>query len=863
MADTRDTETTALAIDAGAVVSGAAQVEQAAKRLEAANSNIERSSQRVADSTRAQERYLDSLTRRYDPAAAAAAKYAQAEARLQGIIAGGGANSQRAAQLLEVVRQKQDEVSKSIVGTGDAMALSAGQMAMGRMTFMRNLQDIGNVAIATRGNITSMMSPLPDLFYGLSLMGGRFAGVFSVLAGPLGTVLAATAALGGAFLTAGSGAADADAAAEKYADSLRELTDLERDYTSAVRERQGLSPLDTSTDAIEKLVRDAEGALRGIDVRSESSNYAATRNVSAIASYLIDPSSAFNGLDKTRRDYDADLLERRRKAQAELEDARRNLSIANDLAEARDKEKLTKTLDDLHKARIEDLAVVRMSADASKEASAALAAERAIREKLKGTDASKEQIEVEVAAAKAVAVEKVQTEAANQAAAAAKSRAEQAAKDAVRKAEQAEKDIAGLEKQAQAEQRLAAASGQRWAVQRQAQLDNVRAEAEAKYGAGPLADRAITSAAVKIDASQSRVQADYLAGLDRQLADIQSKGIARSFGDTMADSLTRAQIEADRLGLSVDQIVPKLEALARAQQTEKLRTFASSLDPSAAYDEQIAKLDALRARMEEFGVSNENWTRAYEEAETRKLEASRKWADGAKGALRRYAANAENYGQRVGSVITSGLRRAEDALNMFANTNQSVWDRVRSFTLGVLADIQAQLVRSQITGPIAKAMSSMSWGDLFSSSGGSDLGNGWSTDATIGYVPNAQGGIYDSPGLSAYSGTVVSHPTIFPFAHGIGLMGEEGAEGIFPLKRTSSGDLGVQAVIPDSAGSDPAATSITNHFVIDARGADREGLARLERQIAALNGSIERRAVSAVSSAASRGGQVSRAIRGR
>jgi len=39
----------------------------------------------------------------------------------------------------------------------------------------------------------------------------------------------------------------------------------------------------------------------------------------------------------------------------------------------------------------------------------------------------------------------------------------------------------------------------------------------------------------------------------------------------------------------------------------------------------------------------------------------------------------------------------------------------------------------------------------------------------------------------------VNKPTLFPFASGIGLMGEAGAEAIMPLKRTSSGDLGVQA----------------------------------------------------------------------
>jgi TP901 family phage tail tape measure protein len=58
----------------------------------------------------------------------------------------------------------------------------------------------------------------------------------------------------------------------------------------------------------------------------------------------------------------------------------------------------------------------------------------------------------------------------------------------------------------------------------------------------------------------------------------------------------------------------------------------------------------------------------------------------------------------------------------------------------------------------------------------------------------ANGGVFNASGVTAFaSGGIVNKPTLFPFANGIGLMGEAGAEAIMPLKRTSSGDLGVQA----------------------------------------------------------------------
>ena len=64
---------------------------------------------------------------------------------------------------------------------------------------------------------------------------------------------------------------------------------------------------------------------------------------------------------------------------------------------------------------------------------------------------------------------------------------------------------------------------------------------------------------------------------------------------------------------------------------------------------------------------------------------------------------------------------------------------------------------------------------------------------------SANGNVFSGPGISAYSSSVVSQPTLFPFANGIGLMGEAGAEAILPLKRIN-GRLGVQADVGGGGG---------------------------------------------------------------
>ena len=42
-------------------------------------------------------------------------------------------------------------------------------------------------------------------------------------------------------------------------------------------------------------------------------------------------------------------------------------------------------------------------------------------------------------------------------------------------------------------------------------------------------------------------------------------------------------------------------------------------------------------------------------------------------------------------------------------------------------------------------------------------------------------------------GGLITQPTVFPFADGIGLAGEAGTEAILPLMRTKTGNLGVEA----------------------------------------------------------------------
>src|SRR5690606_7554819 len=73
-------------------------------------------------------------------------------------------------------------------------------------------------------------------------------------------------------------------------------------------------------------------------------------------------------------------------------------------------------------------------------------------------------------------------------------------------------------------------------------------------------------------------------------------------------------------------------------------------------------------------------------------------------------------------------------------------------------------------------------------------GGGGFLGGILSFLGFAKGGVFQNGNLTAFArGGVVNQPTIFPFAHGVGLMGEAGPEAIMPLRRAANGDLGVVA----------------------------------------------------------------------
>ncbi len=111
----------------------------------------------------------------------------------------------------------------------------------------------------------------------------------------------------------------------------------------------------------------------------------------------------------------------------------------------------------------------------------------------------------------------------------------------------------------------------------------------------------------------------------------------------------------------------------------------------------------------------------------------------------------------------------------------------------VAQGLLAELARMQYQQFIGSATSGGSGGfvNMLASFFGGGSGNP-SSSSFVGPPAYAKGGAFPGgTGLHAFANTVVTRPTTFAFAKGQGLMGEAGPEAIMPLKRDSSGRLGV------------------------------------------------------------------------
>ena len=129
------------------------------------------------------------------------------------------------------------------------------------------------------------------------------------------------------------------------------------------------------------------------------------------------------------------------------------------------------------------------------------------------------------------------------------------------------------------------------------------------------------------------------------------------------------------------------------------------------------------------------------------------------------------------------------AADSFADMMLSMEHNFEQFAATLIREIMKLYVTQKLIEPLL--------GQIFGGTSPTARGAGSSKPVITqpvapSYQLTAKGDVF-SGGIRPFAnGGVVGSPTLFRFASGAGVMGEAGPEGILPLKRTKSGDLGVQ-----------------------------------------------------------------------
>ena len=247
------------------------------------------------------------------------------------------------------------------------------------------------------------------------------------------------------------------------------------------------------------------------------------------------------------------------------------------------------------------------------------------------------------------------------------------------------------------------------------------------------ADKKAAEEAAKLAEAQRK---GYMASLLQLQVSESALAIARE-----SDPLKRLELEFEerRRVLMAEFAQSAQESLTTAQDLNIERQLAIDLETLA-----IEKQKALAEATKETGKS-------FKESFSEKMD--------------EYKKTLADFGGQVGSAVVGAFQGMEDALTDFVMTGKA---NFRDLANSIIADITRIAIRQAIIKPLV--------GALFPD------------------VKNANGNVFAANGIVPFAkGGVVDRPMVFPFAKGIGLMGEAGPEAIMPLRRGPGGRLGVES----------------------------------------------------------------------
>lgn len=358
---------------------------------------------------------------------------------------------------------------------------------------------------------------------------------------------------------------------------------------------------------------------------------------------------------------------------------------------------------------------------------------------------------------------------------------------------------------------------------RRARGRNMDSDTSAADSRAAAAARRATAEARKAASEQERLM-ERRENLTQKAKDMQ-KQLRRSVEDVGmqisgvgADPLTQLMLERDEAILAnnrqIDDLTLNVVELAREVQAaggnlniEPFRQLIDTLSERNValaqrnYSEGLSKIgeDASEATMKtmEFTAAVEGQGNALA---------------GISSGVASYLESIGTLAENIDSITVNSIKGFEDAIVSLATTGTF---NFRQFALSIIEDLTRMITRMLIIAPLMQIIQSLIPGGPFATAAKNLTGAGALATKIPGFSLNAVGNVFAQNGIQKFArGGIVDRPTLFPFAKGVGLMGEAGPEAIMPLRRGSDGRLGVSA-----AGGGP----VTVNVQVDARGSSVQG----------------------------------------
>jgi tape measure domain-containing protein len=176
--------------------------------------------------------------------------------------------------------------------------------------------------------------------------------------------------------------------------------------------------------------------------------------------------------------------------------------------------------------------------------------------------------------------------------------------------------------------------------------------------------------------------------------------------------------------------------------------------------------------------------------------------------------------QAIGEAFSTSFKGLIDGSMSAQEALAGFFKSIANHFLDMASQMIAKYIEMQIIGLAQQFLPSI--GGIFGPSGAPNFSgasvsvpNQYAYGGGTSIMGSANGNVFAQNGIVPYAkGGIVDRPMMFPFAKGIGLMGEAGPEAIMPLKRGADGKLGV-------AGGGGGGTSVVVN--VDASGSRVEG----------------------------------------